>query len=154
PLARRAARAPPARLGAVLDASLEASLVHLEGLWRELEELGVSRLFRIDLSETASQPYYTGVVFQAYREGIDSAFASGGRYDRLLSCFGFDAPAVGFSLMLRKVESCLRNFQVPQKRDCAVVRGLRFAEVFRKAEGLRSSSGRPVVMGEGANEGS
>jgi ATP phosphoribosyltransferase regulatory subunit len=133
-------------LGYMTDA-LEKSLSHLDTLWKQLEETGAAGVFRLDLSETASQPYYTGIVFQAYKEGIDSAFAFGGRYDNLLSRFGFDAPSVGFSIMLRKIEGHLRNFQAPKRREYEAVRGATFAEAFRAAEAKRRE-GKTVVIEE------
>jgi ATP phosphoribosyltransferase regulatory subunit len=130
-----------------LGEALEQSLLFLARLWGELERLGVSGLFRLDLSETASQNYYTGIVFQAYKDGIDSAFASGGRYDKLLARFGFDAPSVGFSLMLRKIESALPNFQSPRRQVFESAAAASFAEAFGLAEKMREA-GKPVVIVE------
>ncbi|MDR1932692.1 MAG: ATP phosphoribosyltransferase regulatory subunit [Spirochaetales bacterium] len=128
-----------------INCDLEKALDYLSLLWAQLEELGVSGLFRLDLSETASQGYYTGIVFQAYKEGIDSAFASGGRYDKLLARFGFDAPSVGFSLMLSKIENFLSGIHGPRQRSCESAGGKTFAEAFRGAEEKRKS-GIPVVI--------
>jgi ATP phosphoribosyltransferase regulatory subunit len=133
-------------LGYMTEA-LEKSLTCLGVVWTQLEETGTAGVFRLDLSETASQPYYTGIVFQAYKEGIDSAFASGGRYDNLLSRFGFDAPSIGFSIMLRKIEGFLRNFQGPKRRDFEAARGATFAEAFRAAEAKRRE-GKTVIIEE------
>jgi ATP phosphoribosyltransferase regulatory subunit len=130
-----------------LGEETERALLFLTRVWGELEQLKVSGLFRLDLSETASQNYYTGIVFQAYKDGVDSAFASGGRYDRLLARFGFDAPSVGFSLMLRKIESALRNFQSPRRHVCESAAGKSFAEAFGRAEEKRKT-GAPVVIME------
>lgn len=60
--------------------------------------------FRLDLSEIGKMPYYTGMVFSLYVDGCDSAVGSGGRYDKMLNHFGFDAPSVGFSILLRKIQ--------------------------------------------------
>jgi ATP phosphoribosyltransferase regulatory subunit len=133
-------------LGYMPDA-LEKSLSYLDAVWKQLEATGAAGVFRLDLSETASQAYYTGIVFQAYKEGIDSAFASGGRYDNLLSRFGFDAPSTGFSIMLRKIEGFLRNFQTPKRRDYEAARGATFAEAFRAAEAKRRE-GKTVIIEE------
>ena len=58
---------------------------------------------RVDLSELGAYHYYTGVAFGAYIPSSNAAVLRGGRYDRLLQAFGFDAPSVGFSLFTRKL---------------------------------------------------
>ncbi len=131
-----------------LPTEAEAPAAHLAGLWAELEKIGYSRLFRIDLSETASQPYYTGIVFQAYTDGVDSAFASGGRYDGLLARFGFDAPSVGFSIMLRKIEAILPRSGAPARKAPRKIRGASFAEAFAAAEELRRNGEAAVIAGD------
>jgi len=78
---------------------------HLLSLAEEFEALGYGHRVRIDLSEVGSQTYHSGVVFQAYAPDTAAAIASGGRYDGLLARFGFDAPSVGFSVMLRRLQS-------------------------------------------------
>ncbi|MFW6289084.1 MAG: ATP phosphoribosyltransferase regulatory subunit [Spirochaetota bacterium] len=81
------------------------TISHLLSLAEEFEALGYGERVRIDLSEVGSQTYHSGVVFQAYAPDTAAAVASGGRYDGLLARFGFDAPSVGFSVMLRRLQS-------------------------------------------------
>ncbi len=101
---------------------------------------------RVDLSEVGGQPYYSGIVFQAYMETMDSAIAGGGRYDNLLKGFGFDSPSVGFSLLLRKIESKVGKsgrFSLPKGMIRA--EGRTFAERFAFAEEQRKK-GRIVTL--------
>ncbi len=93
----------------LLSEPAENAIHHLQSVFKVLGELGVENLFRVDLSEVGRQPYYTGIVFQAFMDGMDDSVASGGRYDTLLSTFGFSAPSVGFSMMLRKLETALTD---------------------------------------------
>ncbi len=58
---------------------------------------------RIDTSEIGAYTYYTGISFGAYLSDSNAAVIRGGRYDRLLKAFGFDAPSVGFSMYTRKL---------------------------------------------------
>ena len=53
--------------------------------------------------------YYTGVLFEAYG-GSGDVLAGGGRYDRLCTILGADqpVPAVGFSIMIDRVEEALK----------------------------------------------
>lgn len=96
-------------------ASLQADLTPAErreigllsNVVRGLVDLGYEEHLRVDFSEIGNQPYHSGIAFQVYVDGVDSAVASGGRYDGLLARFGFDAASVGFSVMLRKLEPLL-----------------------------------------------
>ncbi len=54
----------------------------------------------IDLSLTSDVDYYTGIYFEAATPYLGRSLGSGGRYDQLINKFGFDVPAVGFSLCL------------------------------------------------------
>ncbi|MFP4266700.1 MAG: ATP phosphoribosyltransferase regulatory subunit [Spirochaetaceae bacterium] len=119
-------------------------LLYIEEIVRTLEAAGYGENVRIDLSEIGGQPYYTGIVFRSYLPGLDSALASGGRYDKLLSTFGFDCPSVGFSFMLRKIEHLAENrFSLPGNIE-KVDEG-DFIETFKKAEKLRSE-GRIALL--------
>lgn len=64
----------------------------------------ISNLFKknveIDLSLTSDLDYYTGTYFEVITPYIGRSIGSGGRYDGLISKFGLDLPAIGFSLCL------------------------------------------------------
>ncbi len=125
--------------GILHNAEMEA-LEYLAELVEEMENLGYAKDMRIDLSEVGAQPYYTGIVFQVYQAGLDDAIASGGRYDKLLSRFGFDCPSVGFSMMLRKIEDQIGDeFGLPE--NVVKVEGKSFAEAFRAAQKVREDGG-------------
>lgn len=121
------------------------NLDHLLSIEKELALLGYTKALRIDLSEIGNQPYHTGIVFQVYMDGTDSAIASGGRYDKLLENFGFPCPSVGFSLLLRKVEPFVKNRESYVLPKRVRVRGDSFRELFLKAEEERKK-GRIAVL--------
>lgn len=54
----------------------------------------------IDLSLTSDVDYYTGIYFEAITPKLGRNLGSGGRYDQLINKFGYNVPAVGFSLCL------------------------------------------------------
>lgn len=90
-----------------MPAEAVTELERLIDLTENLEDTGLGERLRVDASEIGTQPYHTGVAFQVYMDGFDSAVCAGGRYDGLLRSFGFDASSVGFSLMQRKLEPYL-----------------------------------------------
>ena len=105
-----------------------------------LGEAGYQNIGRVDFSEVGSQPYYSGVVFQVYLDGLDTPVASGGRYDGLLGFFGFDAPSVGFSIMLRKLEARIGDASLPPAAGSSrAVSGDSFAQRYREARRRRES---------------
>lgn len=132
-------------LDGALSAMIEPARNSLTLMAEQLEKTGEDRCFRIDLSEIGGQPYYTGIVFQAYLEGADRAVASGGRYDDLFGRFGMDVTSVGFSLLLRKMEKLRprpeREEPLRLKRE-----GRDFSQVYKEATGLRQR-GKKVIIG-------
>ncbi len=50
---------------------------------------------------------YTGLIFRCYLDGLRFPIASGGRYDVLLSKFGYDQPAVGFAFDLAMLQRAM-----------------------------------------------
>jgi len=115
----------------------------LEAILQEIEFTGKGDWFRVDFSEIGEQPYYTGVVFKVYTEGISTNIASGGRYDKLLGYFGFDTPSVGFSLFLRKVEPFI---DLPAPAEALQIgKEESFAQRYQKAQLLRGE-GKKVIL--------
>ena len=54
-----------------------------------------------DLAELRGYHYHSGVVFDAYCEGVSGVVGRGGRYDDVGKAFGRARPATGFSIDLR-----------------------------------------------------
>lgn len=63
----------------------------------------------VDLSLTNDLDYYTGIYFDAISPYIGRSLGSGGRYDKLISQFGYDVPAIGFSFCLEDLLLALEN---------------------------------------------
>ncbi len=97
-----------ARAAAPNDQAI-AAVEHLTQLYDRLQALGLSDHVVIDLSEVQGMGYYSGIMIKAYVPGLGYEVGSGGRYDHLLSQFGYDCPAVGFSFDVdRLVEAITR----------------------------------------------
>lgn len=121
---------------------------YLIEIGKNLKELDMADSFRFDLSEVANRAYYTGIVFKAYTQGIDSAVATGGRYDNLISSFGKSIPSVGFSILLRKIEDKIvdNKFLPPEMENVEVDND--FVKAFKKAQVLRKKGNAAVIRGE------
>lgn len=120
---------------------------YLSEIAENLAEIGIGDDFRLDLSEVANRDYYTGVVFQAYTKDIDSAIASGGRYDQLISRFGEAIPSVGFSILLRKIESKIHSDRFTPPEISKLNENKRFSELYKAAEDIRNSGGYAITKG-------
>jgi ATP phosphoribosyltransferase regulatory subunit len=88
----------------------EKKLPKLPGLTRALATLRVLAKAcpipaSFDLAELRGYHYHSGVVFDAYCEGVAGAVGRGGRYDEVGKAFGRARPATGFSIDLRSLAS-------------------------------------------------
>jgi ATP phosphoribosyltransferase regulatory subunit len=68
-----------------------------------------------DLAELRGYHYHSGVVFDAYCDGVSGAVARGGRYDDAGKAFGRARPATGFSIDLRSLSSVKSNGKKKKK---------------------------------------
>lgn len=94
---------------------MKESIDYLVELSKELEQLGYGDLAYYDLGMVPTLNYYTGITFRGYVEGVGTTVLSGGRYDRLLSTFGEDRPAVGFSINLDSVLDIIKDEKLEKK---------------------------------------
>jgi ATP phosphoribosyltransferase regulatory subunit len=62
-----------------------------------------------DLAELRGYHYHSGVVFDAYCDGVAGTVARGGRYDEVGKAFGRPRAATGFSIELRSLASPMKN---------------------------------------------
>jgi ATP phosphoribosyltransferase regulatory subunit len=68
-----------------------------------------------DLAELRGYHYHSGVVFDAYCDGVAGAVARGGRYDEVGKAFGRLRPATGFSIELRSIASVAHRKKAGRK---------------------------------------
>ncbi len=71
-----------------------------------------------DLAELRGYHYHSGVVFDAYCDGVAGPVARGGRYDDVGKAFGRARPATGFSIDLRELAAAgaMRPWAVKRAR--------------------------------------
>lgn len=77
-----------------------APLDEFQGIYERLVAAGMKDHILVDFSVMGSFDYYTGIIFQAFAQGVGSPLGGGGRYDGLLGRFGKDRPAAGFAFNL------------------------------------------------------
>lgn len=75
------------------------TLHYLQELYELLEVYEVTKYISFEPGLLGTYQYYTGILFSGYTFGSGEPIVKGGRYDRLLSYFGKEAPAIGFALM-------------------------------------------------------
>ncbi len=86
-----------------------AALQSLSAIYDIVDMYGLSKYIVFDLNMTANMDYYTGLLFRGLSKDIGFSLFDGGRYDDLLSTFGVNLPAVGFSLKIDDLLSVLRR---------------------------------------------
>ncbi|MDO5703248.1 MAG: ATP phosphoribosyltransferase regulatory subunit [Lachnospiraceae bacterium] len=78
----------------------------IDGLMRES---GCEKYVSYDFGLLSKFHYYTGMIFCAYTFGTGEPVAKGGRYDKLLTHFGMDAPAVGVGLYIDLLQNAMHR---------------------------------------------
>jgi ATP phosphoribosyltransferase regulatory subunit len=119
-----------------------AALAELESVTRTLVDAGLEKRVAIDLSESRSLDYYTGLVFRIYGEGLGFDVGGGGRYDTLLGRLGRPMPAIGFMLGLDRLALLVERsgrLASPAVADGVGVRGGSLGEAVLKARALRAA---------------
>ena len=128
--------------------SLEA-LSRLEKLYQVLCGYGVEKYVSFDLGMLSKYNYYTGVIFKAYTYGVGDAIAKGGRYDNLLGCFGKQAPAIGFAVVIDDLMNALTRqkhlFAPCEENRILTYRKEDYAQKLREARELRRR-GIPAIL--------
>ncbi|HIT89739.1 MAG TPA: ATP phosphoribosyltransferase regulatory subunit [Candidatus Merdenecus merdavium] len=94
---------------------VKMSIIRLQEVYRVLSFYGYEKYIAFDLSMLNKYKYYTGIVFRAYTFATGDAIVKGGRYDKLLSYFGKDAPSIGFTVVIDELLAALmnQNIEIP-----------------------------------------
>lgn len=68
-----------------------------------LKDYGFERYISFDLGMVQSINYYTGIIFRGIIRSLSYPICGGGRYDNLVRRFGYDIPATGFALGIKRI---------------------------------------------------
>jgi len=85
------------------------ALENLRAVLAHLDAAGLLEFVSLDLGQLQSLNYYSGVIFKGFTYGLGFPLFSGGRYDQLVSNFGRDLSATGFSIGLNFALTALRR---------------------------------------------
>lgn len=86
------------------DDKIRFILDDLKDIYNDVSSLcGKDGQVTVDLGLVNKTDYYTGIIIKGYLQGHGAKVLSGGRYDRLISEFGYDVPAVGFAVYVNSV---------------------------------------------------
>lgn len=85
------------------------AIENIKAVLEILEDRNLAQYVSLDLGMVQSLNYYTGIVFRGYTYGVGFPILSGGRYDKLVSKFGRDCEATGFSLGINMVMMALES---------------------------------------------
>ncbi|MCD7773066.1 MAG: ATP phosphoribosyltransferase regulatory subunit [Ruminococcus sp.] len=95
--------------------TIKSILDDLKYVYESLLTLGIKDNLSVDLGAVNRIDYYTGLTFKGYLEGIGEDVLAGGRYNHLISEFGYDQPATGFGINVNACTSLLlKNGNAPK----------------------------------------
>ncbi len=124
------------------DENITRQLEELRAIYRDACEIcGSDGEITVDLGLVNKTDYYTGLIIKGYLQGHGEEVISGGRYDKLISEFGYDVPAVGFAVNVNGIAKVIeKSGALPQVPAADVIvyaeKGCE-AEAFKKAGKLR-----------------
>lgn len=105
-------------------------------IYAALQSMGVQEQILVDMGVLRGLDYYTGVVFEGFSPDLGYGLLGGGRYDRLLSQFGFPCPATGFAVGMDRLTLVLKNQEIEPHRY--LVGGANLQAVLQKVDALRN----------------
>ncbi len=120
------------------DENIKRLLDELREIYEDAAELcGNDGNITVDLGLVNKTDYYTGLIIKGYLEGHGDEVISGGRYDKLISEFGYDIPAIGFAVNVNAICKVVEKsgiFPAVPSPDAIV-----FAESGCEVEALRTA---------------
>jgi len=115
-----------------------------------LKDYGLDKFITLDLGMVHSLNYYTGIIFRVFTKNLGFPICGGGRYDRLISEFGYDIPATGFAINLKNTLMALERQQslipVPSINILVVVDDKHRQQGYNIAQNLRCQGKRVEIF--------
>ena len=101
------------------DDNIKRLLEELKDIYNDISEIcGGEAPITVDLGLVNKTDYYTGLIIKGYLQGHGEEVLSGGRYDKLISEFGYDVPAIGFAVNVNGIEKAImKNGVFPAEKQ-------------------------------------
>lgn len=130
---------------------LKQIIKQLTDLCEQLKALGYEEEITIDLGKIPRLTYYTGLIFEAFVEGVGISILSGGRYDQLVKRFGRELPAIGFAIRL---DALLEVINLPQTTTRKIVSypSNKQVEALQLAKELRTATIVELILNDELTE--
>lgn len=80
----------------------QKAIENIYEVYEILRDFGLEEYITFDLGMVHSLDYYTGIIFRGFTRQLGFPICGGGRYDNLLSEFGYDLAATGFAIGLKR----------------------------------------------------
>ena len=97
--------------------SIISAIEELEELKKYLCMYQIDSYISFELGIISSYHYYTGIIFAGYTFGTGEVLVKGGRYDKLLSHFGKNAPSIGFGIVVDQLLAALSRQKIELTED-------------------------------------
>ena len=128
---------------------IEETFSYFRRLYELLVLYGVEKYVSFELGLVSQYRYYTGILFSGYTYGSGEAILKGGRYDRLLSYFGCEKPAIGFAILSDSLALALerqgKTIPLPENRRAYLYTEALHAEAVRRAREDRQAGMRVAL---------
>lgn len=92
--------------------SMLQAIDHLIELSTYLQMYEIEKYVSFELGVISDYQYYTGIIFSGYTYGTGEPIVKGGRYDKLLSYFGKNKPAIGFAIVVDQLMAALSRQKI------------------------------------------
>lgn len=126
-----------------------SAIQELEELGTCLKLYGIEKYVSFELGLISSYHYYTGIIFAGYTFGTGEPVVRGGRYDKLLTYFGKNAPSIGFAIVVDQLMAALSrqkiSLTIAEESILLIYRKEKIEEAIKKAQKLREQ-GKNVTM--------
>ena len=120
------------------DEKISGILEELKAVYTDAAEIcGSDGEITVDLGLVNKTDYYTGIIIKGYLQGHGREVISGGRYDKLISEFGYDVPAIGFAVNVDAVAKVLAKSGEISELPCADV--IVYAESGYEADAFKAA---------------
>lgn len=81
----------------------DCAIENIREVYDILKDYGFERYLTFDLGMVQSFNFYTGIIFRGITSELGYPICGGGRYDRLVNEFGYDIPATGFAIGIKRI---------------------------------------------------